>query len=87
MSESLKNGPQNVYCVLMTKVQFMLCPSLLMALCLRVQHRSLLACLCPTGSTDEPASSSQSEILSCTIKQFQKLPGNAVGGNLGEYAN
>jgi hypothetical protein len=30
MSEGLKNGSQDAYCVLMTKVQFMRCPSLLM---------------------------------------------------------
>jgi len=77
MSEGLKNGSQDAYCVLMTKVQFMLCPRLLMTRRLRVQHRSLLACLGPTGSADEPASNSQSEILSYTIKQFWKPPCNA----------
>lgn len=77
MSESLKNGSQDACCVLVTKVQFMLCPSLLMTRRSRVQHRPLLACLGPTGSTDEPVSNSQSEILSYTIKQFWKRPCNA----------
>jgi len=74
MSKSLQNGSRDVYCVLMTKVQFMLCPTLLTTWHLRVQHRSQPACLGPTGSHDEPASNSQSEIPSYTIKQRWKLP-------------